>query len=558
MNSARETRTCDAEAGPGTFTGGISVGARAGDTTPSGPAISVTPRVAARRSLLASAIAVGAALSACVGPNFHRPAPPQAERYTIEPMAAATAPGSTPGAGGAVQHFLEGQDVPRNWWTLFGSGELDALVNEALRANPDVLSAQAALRQALENAAAQRGSYFPIVQSSFDATRNRDATGVLQPTLNSGVPVYNLFTPQVTVSYVPDVFGANRRAVESLTAQAEANRFQLDATYLTLTANVVTTAIQEAGLRAQIAGTERVIALERESLEVLRRELALGSVAEADVYAQDAALAQLEGTLPPLNKQLHQARDQLAALTGHLPAEFKTVHVELDQLTLPTDLPLGVPSQLVERRPDVRAAEAQLHAATAQVAVAIANLLPQFTITGNIGSTATLFSDLLKPGTGFWSLGANATQTLFEGGTLIHRKRAADAALDQAGAAYKSAVLTAFQNVADALHALDADADALNAAGRAEEAAGKSLAVARHQLQIGSVSYLALVNAEQTYQQAMVSLAQARANRYADTAALFQALGGSVAPMTGPASTSTGDPVAPAARSRPRSSDHQP
>jgi NodT family efflux transporter outer membrane factor (OMF) lipoprotein len=210
----------------------------------------------------------------------------------------------------------------------------------------------------------------------------------------------------------------------------------------------------------------------------------------------------------------------------------------LDQLILPTDLPLGVPSQLVERRPDVRAAEAQLHSATAQVGVAIANMLPQVTITGNIGSTATLLSDLFKPGTGFWSFGANATQTLFQGGTLLHRKRAADAALDQAAAQYRSAVLTAFQNVADALHALDADADALRAAARAEQAAQKSLGVARRQLELGSVGYLALVNAEQTYQQAVVSLAQARANRYADTAALFQSLGGSISPVT---------PVAPVA-----------
>ena len=479
-----------------------------------------------------TAVALGAALGACVGPNFHRPAAPQVERYTAEPLAATTA--SAAGVGGAAQRFLDGQDVPRNWWTLFGSQELDALVREALRANPDVSSAQAALREAMENTAAQRGSYFPVVQGSFDATRNRDAVGVLQPTLNSGTALYNLFTPQVTISYVPDIFGANRRAVESLAAQAEASRFQLDATYLTLTANVVTTAIQEAGLRAQIAGTERVIGLERESLAVLRRELELGAVAEADVYAQDAALAQLEGTLPPLQKQLHQARDQLAVLTGHLPSDSQPVRFELEQLTLPADLPLGVPSQLVERRPDVRAAEAQLHAATAQVGVAIANLLPQLTITGNIGSTATLLSDLFKPGTGFWSIGANATQTLFEGGTLIHRKRAADAALDQAGAAYKSSVLTAFQNVADALHALDADADALSAASRAEDAASKSLGVARHQLELGSVSYLALVNSEQTYLQAVVSLAQARANRYADTAALFQALGGSIAPLAAP------------------------
>jgi NodT family efflux transporter outer membrane factor (OMF) lipoprotein len=471
----------------------------------------------------------GLALSACVGPNFHRPPAPGVERYTVEPMAPQTV--AAEGPAGAAQRFLQDQDVPRNWWTLFGSDALDGLVNEALHANPDVASAQAALRQALENASAQRGSYFPMVQGAFDAERDRDATGVLQPTLNSGTPLYNLFTPQVTITYVPDIFGANRRAVESLDAQAEAARFQLNATYLTLTANVVTTAITEAGLRAQIEGTEHVISLEREALGVLRRELELGAIAEADVYAQEAALAQLEGTLPPLSKQLHQARDQLAVLTGHLPAELKPVAFDLDQLVLPTDLPLGVPSQLVERRPDVRAAESQLHSATAQVGVAIANLLPQFTITGDIGSTATRLADLFKPGTGFWSIGTNATQTLFEGGTLLHRKRAADAALDQAGAQYKAAVLTAFQNVADALHALEADAQALDAANRAETAAQKSLGVADHQLSLGSVSYLALINAEQSYQQAVVTHAQARANRYTDTAALFQALGGSVAPI---------------------------
>ena len=464
---------------------------------------------------------------ACVGPNFHRPAPPTPARFTVEPLETASA-----GRAGAAQTFLTGTDVPKNWWTLFGSAELEALVAAALRANPDVQSAQAALRQALENTAAQRGSYFPAVQGEFDASRNRNATGVLAPDLASGTPLFNLFTPQVTVSFVPDIFGANRRQVESLAAQAEAARFQLDATYLTLTANVVTSAILEAGFRAQIAATEQVIALERESLGVLRRSLGLGAIAEVDVYAQEAALAQLEAALPPLQRQLSQTEDQLAVLTGRLPADFTPPNLRLDQLVLPVDLPLGVPSELVERRPDVRAAEAQLHSATAQVGVAIANLLPQFTITGNVGSTATAMSDLFKPGTGFWSIGANATQTLFAGGTLLHRKRAADAALDQAGAAYKSAVLTAFQNVADALHALATDAEALEAAGRAMSAAEKSLGVAREQLKIGAVSYLAQLYAEQAYQQALITVIQSRANRFADTAALFQALGGSVAPDT--------------------------
>jgi NodT family efflux transporter outer membrane factor (OMF) lipoprotein len=487
-----------------------------------------------RTMLRAGSLALGLAgfgLCGCVGPNFHKPAPPHVDRYTIEVQPVETA--SAQGPGGAAQKFLAEQEVPRNWWTLFGSEELNALVTESLRANPNVMSAQAALRQALENTAAQRGSYFPTVQAGFDASRNLNATGVLAPNLASGTALYNLFTPQVTVSYVPDVFGANRRQVESLAAQAEASRFQLDATYLTLTANVVTAAIQEAAFREQIFATERVIVLERESLAVLKRELELGAIAEVDVYAQEAALAQLEATLPPLRRQLQTTLDQLAVLTGHLPAEFKPPKIELNQLLLPVDLPLGVASQLVERRPDVRAAEAQLHAATAQVGVAIANMLPQFTITGDIGSSATAMSDLFKAGTGFWSVGANATQTLFAGGTLLHKKRAADAALDQAEAMYKSAVLTAFANVADAMHALDTDADALNAASRAEAAADLSLRVARQQLELGSVSYLALIVSEQTYQQTLISLIQARSARFADTAALFQALGGSITP--GPA-----------------------
>jgi NodT family efflux transporter outer membrane factor (OMF) lipoprotein len=471
-------------------------------------------------------------LCACVGPNFHRPAPPRVDRYTADSLPSQTA--AAPAPGGEAQKFLAEKEIPRDWWTRFGSEELDALVIEALRANPNVQAASAALRQAQENTAAQRGSYYPSVQAGFNAARQRDAVGVLAPNLASGTALYNLYTPQVTVSYVPDVFGANRRQVESLAALAEVSRFQLDAAYLTLTANVVTTAIQEAGLRAQIAATERVIALEREALGVLKRELELGAIAEGDVFAQDAALAQLEATLPPLKRQLQTSDDLLAALTGRLPADFNGVRFELDELRLPTDLPLGVPSELVERRPDVRAAEAQLHAATAQVGVAIANLLPQVTITGDAGSSATAMGDLFKAGTGFWSLGAGLTQTLFEGGTLIHRKRAADAALDQAGALYRSAVLTAFQNVADALHALDADADALSAAARAEQAAQKSLDVVRRQLELGSISYLALVNAEQTYQQAVVSVAQARANRFADTAALYQALGGAVTPVAAP------------------------
>jgi NodT family efflux transporter outer membrane factor (OMF) lipoprotein len=481
-------------------------------------------------------LGIGAlSLCSCVGPDFHRPAPPAVDRYTQQNLP--TNLSGVDGPGGAAQRFLSGETVPRDWWTRFGSADLNALVAQAMRANPNVKAAQAALRQALEIAAAQRSAYFPTVQAGFDPTRQLNAVGVLQPTLNSGTALFNLFTTQVSVSYVPDVFGANRRQVESLTALAEMDRFELDATYLTLTSNVVTAAIEEAGFRAQIAATQRVVALERQTLDVLRGQLDLGAVSGVDVLAQEAALAQAETTLPPLEKQLQQTHDLIATLVGKLPPDLAPLHFELDELQLPQDLPLGVPSELVERRPDVRAAEAQLHAATAQVGVALANMLPQVTITGDIGSTATMMSDLFRSGTGFWTVGASLSQTLFAGGALLHRKRAADAALDQAAETYRAAVLTAFQNVADALHALRADADAMAAASRAVHAADETFAITRRQLVLGSVGYVALLSAEQTDQQAVIALAQARTNRLADTAALFQALGGAVAPpaAAGPA-----------------------
>lgn len=476
------------------------------------------------------------ALSDCaVGPNFHHPAEPATDHYTAQPLPQAPATPLTPdepaGVDRPAQQFVVGQNSPADWWKGFGSSELNSLVDKALHANPTVQTAEASLRQANEYVAAQRGAYFPTVQGSLSASRNRNAVQVLAPTLTSGAATFNLYTPQLTVSYVPDLLGGNRRQVESLQAQADASRFEYDAAYITLAANVVSTAIQEAGLRAQVEATQQVIALERESSSVMRRELELGAVAEGDVVAQEAALAQLESTLPPLQKSLDQQHDMLAVLTGQLPSEAPVSEIKLDQLTLPLTIPVGVPAQLVERRPDVRAAEAQLHAATAEVGVAIANMLPQITLTGAIGNTSTNISSLFNGATEFWSAGASLTQTLFAGGTLYHRERAARAGLDVAGAQYRTSVLTAFQNVADSLRALAADQDEVQAEDRAYSASLESLNIARQQVNLGAVGYLALLIAQQTYQQAIIGRAQALTNQYADTAALYQALGGS-APAT--------------------------
>jgi NodT family efflux transporter outer membrane factor (OMF) lipoprotein len=481
-----------------------------------------------RRRLALGSVIV---LAGCaVGPNFHRPADPTTDSYTEQKqpvvLSSAVAEADTAPADGGAQTFVTGQEPPAQWWHEFGSADLDALVAEALHANPNVQAAEAALRQAQENVAAGRGAYFPQVQLTGDASRNRNAVQVLAPTLSSGAPIFNLYTPQVSVSYIPDLFGANRRQVESLQAQAQASGDEYDAAYLTLAANVVTAAVQEAGLRAQIAATRQIIDTEVESVQVMQHQLELGAIAEADLLAQESALALLEATLPPLQKGLDQQRDMLAVLTGHLPSDPPAAQFELDAIRLPATIPLSVPSKLVERRPDVRAAEAQLHAATANVGVAIANMLPQITLSGSLGSVATTTGTIFAGQSEFWSVGASLSQTLFAGGTLLHRERAARAALDQAGDEYRQAVLTAFQNVADALRALAADADAVQAADRAATLSQTSLDIARRQYEIGAVNSLSLLIAQQTFQQALINRAQARTNRYVDTAALFQALGG--------------------------------
>jgi len=343
----------------------------------------------------------------------------------------------------------------------------------------------------------------------------------------AGTIVFSMaLIPTVTSLIVAALVTKVQRQVESAQAQADSQRYQLEAAYLTLTANVVTAAIQEASLRAQVAATTQILNSERESGGILKHQFQLGSIAQTDVMAQTAAIANLEATLPPLQKQLAQTRHLLAALAGRFPSDEPSQKFELTDLTLPLEVPVSIPAALVRQRPDVLSAEAQLHAASADLGVASANLLPQITLTGAKGGTSTELSQLLASGNTFWSVGGNITQTLFQGGTLLHQKRGAAAALDAAGAQYRAVVLAAFQNVADTLTALQLDADAVNADLKAEQAAAESLKATRHNVELGLASYLALLTVQQAYSQAALNLAQAHANRYSDTAALLQALGG--------------------------------
>ena len=469
--------------------------------------------------LLASLLFAGCA----TGPNFKRPAAPNVAGYTSTPPSATGGIANLP--GGEAQQFVPNRDIPGDWWTLFHSTQLNDLIDRALKANPDLQAAQAALLVARENMLAQRGAYYPNVSGGFSASRAK-TSDVIAPFPNSNTFSYSLFTPQVSVSYVPDVFHLNRRTVESLRAQEQQARFALAATHITLSSNLAAAAIQEASLRGQIEATRQLVDINSTMLQILREQFAQGYVARLDVAAQESQLAQVTATLPPLLKQLAQQRDLLAELSGGLPSQELPEKFEFSSFQLPTELPMTLPSQLVEQRPDVRQAEENLHAASAQVGIAIANRLPSFNLTADAGSMALAFSQIFAPGTGFWDLAASATQPIFDAGTLRHRERAAQAAYTEASEQYRGVVLTAFHNVADTLNALQQDAEALKAAAAAEEAAGVTLTEAKSQFEAGYANYLILLSAEQTYQQAVLNLMQAQATRYADTAALFQALGG--------------------------------
>jgi NodT family efflux transporter outer membrane factor (OMF) lipoprotein len=477
-----------------------------------------------------SGLALALGLNACaVGPDYVAPLDPPVTRYTKERLknpSAADAIRTTQG-GSADQSFVSGADIPGQWWTLFRSKALNRLVEEALANNPTLEAAQATLQVARQNVEAQKGTLFPTV------TANPQAQGAKAPGLDLQSPLqnqnryfYSLYTPQLAISFNPDVFGGNRRQIESLEAQAENQRFQLEAAYLSLTANVVAAAIQEASLRAQIDATKRVIQAQTEVLQLYNKQLSLGQIAGADVVQQQAALSLSQQLLPPLERQLAQQRNLLTALAGRLPSEEVGETFTLAQLHLPTKLPVSLPSRLVQQRPDVKAAEAQVHQASADVGVAVANRLPQFNITATGGASAVRLAQLASPGAAFFSIIGQATQPLFDAGTLYRRQRASEETLVGVQAQYRATVIGAFQNVADALRALQSDARAVAAASAAEKATAQSVELIRKQYTAGSVNGAVVLLAQQGYLQALVTQAQARANQYADTAALFQALGG--------------------------------
>ena len=478
------------------------------------------PRVAPR--VLASFAALALPLAGCtLGPDFHHPRAVVAGNYTD--MALPVKIGAT-GAAAQRQRLRPGDDLVADWWTLFRSAPLDRLVAEALRDSPSMAAASAALREAQKTYAANRASnLLPSVGSTFSGQRSRISGAEFG--LPFGGIDYTLFNAQVNVSYNFDLFGAVRRQLEALAAQVDFEQDQLRAARLTLAGNVVTTVIRTAQLRDQIAAQQAVAAIQIESLAIVRRRFGIGAVSQADVLAQETALAQTQAGIAGLEKQRAQLRHLLAVYLGRSPSEADLRDLATVRLTLPQDLPVSVGSDLVRQRPDILASEALLHAASAQVGVATANIYPQLSLGANFGSVATAAGSLFTANSEIWGLNAGLAQPLFHGGALDARD-AAVAAFDQAAAAYRQTVLAAFANVSDALRALQFDAVAAQAQSRAYEQARASQGLVLAQYQDGGASYLNLLSAQQQVRQTSVALAQARADRLADTAALFQAIGG--------------------------------
>jgi NodT family efflux transporter outer membrane factor (OMF) lipoprotein len=470
-----------------------------------------------RRCAAASVASVlVAGLSGCaVGPDFVSQPPPDVDRYTPEKLS------SIDGRRLAVS-----EEIPRRWWEVFHNKNLNRLIEASIQHNPSLQAANAAIKTAYYAAEAQKGGFLPAALLNGSDTTNLQSGVENTVTPNAATNPYGLFLRQLTVSYTPDIWGQNRRAVESLEAQTDQQRYQLEAAYLALTSNVAAAAVQEASLRGQIAATREVIKVEQNLLGLLRQQYALGSVAQADVLTQEAALAQAMQLLPPLEKQLAQQRDLLTALAGQYSTAQVPETFHLNSLAPPRDLPVTLPSRFVRQRPDVRAAEANMHSASAQIGVALAARLPNITLSTSNGYTAYSYAQLFTPGTGFYTLAAGATQPLFDGFTLLNKQKAAEAGLSQAEAQYRQSVITAFQNVSDALRALQADGKAVKAAVYAEQVARKNLEIVKKQLQAGAVNVLAMLNAEQTYLLAAVSRVQAEGNRLSDIVGLFLALGG--------------------------------
>ena len=454
-----------------------------------------------------------------VGPDFVPPQPPAATQYTQ-----GEEPAKTVAAAGRSQHFEYGAQIAQDWWRLFQSPQIDQVIKEAVAQNPNLQSAQARLQQNQDNLRAGYGAFFPQVSGGFSYSREKFNPAQFGSTAQSNI--FNLYTSSVSVSYLLDVFGGTRRTVEALAAQADYQNYTTQATYLTLLGNVVNAAIAQAGYQASIEATERLIAFQKEQLRITETQFQAGTAPYANVVSVQSQLAATEATLPPIRQNLNKAQHLLAALVGRTPAEWQPPRVDLAEITLPGELPVTLPSELVRQRPDILASEAQMHTASANVGVATAAMFPSFTLSAGYGQTSTGISTLMGTGANFWSAGAALAQPLLRGGTLWFQRKAAIDAYQASLTDYRQVVVSAFQQVADSLRVLQHDAEALQAQSAALDAARQALRLTQSNYQAGLVNYVQMLTADNQYQQARLGYIGAQAQRLQDTAALFVALGG--------------------------------
>lgn len=459
------------------------------------------------------------AVGCSVGPDFVRPEPPQVKHYTGGAEPAATIP-----ADGQTQRFEEGAQIAADWWRLFNYSRIDAVIKEAIANNPNIQAAQASLRQSQDNLRAGYGVFFPQVDAGFDATRQKSSLARFGESARSSI--FNLYTLQASVSYALDVFGGERRAVESLQAQVDFQRYAFLGTYLALSGNIVNTLIAQAAYREQIKATDQIIGIEKEQVGIAESQSQAGTVPYSNVLSLRSQLVAAEATLPLLRQKLSQADHLLATLAGRAPAEWVPPQITLADITLPGNLPLSLPSELVRQRPDILAAEAQLHSASANIGVATAAMFPNFTLSGAYGWSNNSLSNLVKNTSSIWNLGADVAAPIFHGGTLWFKREAAIEAYHQSLANYRQTVLSAFEQVADTLRALENDAEALKSQSEALSTAEETVRLLQANYQSGTAGYLQMLVADAQYSQAKIGYLQALAQRLQDTVALFVALGG--------------------------------
>jgi NodT family efflux transporter outer membrane factor (OMF) lipoprotein len=461
-----------------------------------------------------------AMLGGCeVGPNFVRPAPPDTDRYTRELQSEATVT-----ANGQAQNFTSSNTLIADWWKLFESEELNAVVNKAIANNPTLQASEASLRQSQDSMRAGYGVFFPQIQAGAGVSRQRVAPQ--QQGLQSGSKIFNLITLSSTVSYAIDVFGGARRSVESLRAQADYQRYENVAAYLILSANVVNTGIARAAYIAEIHTTKKLIKLEQEQLHLTQAQVRSGTTPYSAVLSVQSLIATNEASLAPLEQNASQAEHLLATLEGEFPSKANLPDIDLTRLSLPVDLPVSLPSDLVNQRPDILAAEAQMHVASAKIGVATALMFPSFSLNGTFGTSGSNFGNLTAASGKFWSIGPSATIPIFQGTTLWFGRKAAIDTYQQSRANYRQTVLSAFEQVADSLKALEHDAEGLQAQVEAKRAAGEELKLVQANYHAGLIDYLAVLTADVQYHETTIAYLQADAQRYQDTVALFVALGG--------------------------------